>query len=135
MNPRSLALARGFGSFRYSVLFETTNDLKRMLAGFGLDPEPLLLFEIDKETALAILRRVLWKDLVHGAENMPEADATRLAAEIIDEHSTESSRYYANRRTPVGSEWNPLTNSTFETGVIVQNLDGVHFCIWFEEED
>ena len=135
MNPRTLALARGFGALRYSIQFDTTNDLKRVLAAFGLHPEPLLLFQVDREVALAILEAVLWKDMVHRGENMPKAEAEQLASDIISEHSREGSRYFSNKPTPSSSGWNSMTGATFETGVIVQNQDGVHFCIWFEEED
>jgi hypothetical protein len=71
MNLRSLIAARKFGAFRYSVVYESGQDvaqtLARALAAFGLEPEPLLLFEHDRETALSILTDLLWKDMAHDA--------------------------------------------------------------------
>ena len=70
MNPRTLLELRNFGSFRYSTIFESTNDLKQVLIGFGLTAEPLLLVEINKTSAVEIVAALLWKDMVHGIENM-----------------------------------------------------------------
>jgi len=135
MNARALLKARSFGSFRYSTLFDSTNNLKQVLAGFGLTAEPLLLFEIDKTTAIAIVTALLWKDMVHGIESMPNEEARRLASEIIDENSSEAANYYSNRADSKTNNWNPLTSATFDSGIIVQNQDGLNFCLWFEEED
>ncbi len=106
-----------------------------ILAQFGLLPEPAMLHKVDRQAAVAILKQVLWKNLVDSAENMPEVDAERIAEAIVAEHSTDGSRYFSNRASAESLEWNPFTESTFESGLLIQNQDGVHFCIWFEEED
>jgi hypothetical protein len=135
MNPRQLALSRRFGALRQSTVFDSRQDLAMILAQFGLLPEPAMLHKVDRQAAVAILKQVLWKNLVDSAENMPEVDAERIAEAIVAEHSTDGSRYFSNRASAESLEWNPFTESTFESGLLIQNQDGVHFCIWFEEED
>jgi hypothetical protein len=135
MNPRALLQARRFGSFRYATLFDSTNNLTQVLLGFGLTAEPLLLVEVDVASAVEIVSSLLWKDMVHGIENMPHEQAMRWAREIIEENSSESATYYSNKADSGANSWNPLTNSTFDSGIIIRNQDGLNFCLWFEEED
>lgn len=135
MNPRALLQTRGYGSFRYSTLFDLTKNMKQMLIGFGLTAEPMLLVEVDRTSAISMVTALLWRDEFHGIENMPNDAARKIAIEIIDENSNESARYYSNRADSASSVWNPLTSATFDSGVIVMNDDGLHFCFWIEEED
>ena len=105
------------------------------LRAFGLEPEPLLHFEHDRETALSILTGLLWKDMVHEYERMPRADAEQLAQAIFAEHAVASSKYFSNRKASFRGGWNAFTESTVDSGVIVTGEEGVYSCVWFEEED
>jgi hypothetical protein len=105
------------------------------LEAFGLEPEPLLLFEHGRDAALSILTDLLHKDLVHDHQYMPLTDARDLANAVFEEHANASSRYFSNRKGPMRAGFNSFTKSTFDSGLIVSGDDGVFSCIWFEDED
>lgn len=136
IDPHALIASRKFGALRYAVLSESTHDMARVLARFGLRPEPLLLFEQSRETATEMLVELLWKDLVgHDIEWMSRAGATSLAGTIITEHAFEESKFFSNRKWPMDGDWNGFTESTFDSGLIITGKNGAYFCFWVEDED
>ena len=134
-DPRSIIRARPNGEIRYAVVVESRNDMARVLGKFGLTPDPSLLIEHDRETAFAILRALLWKDMAFESECMPLSQAEEIARNLLQQHSAPESKFYSNGDWSKGEGWSPLTNSTFDSGLIVARGDGTYFCVWFEDED
>jgi hypothetical protein len=134
-DPRSIIEARKYGEVRYAVASESTNDLSRVLGKFGLTPDATLLVEHDRETAFAILRELLWKDMAYEGECMPRSQAEAVANQLLLQYSIPESKYFSNGDWSKRESWNPLTESTFDAGLIVTGNDGTYFCIWFQDED
>jgi hypothetical protein len=134
-DPRSIIEARKYGEVRYAVVSESTNDLSRVLGKFGLTPDASLLVEHDRETAFAILRELLWKDMAYEGECMPRSQAEEVANQLLLQYSIPESKYFSNGDWSKRESWNPLTESTFDAGLIVTGSAGTYFCIWFQDED
>lgn len=134
-DPHALIQARCAGEIRYAVVSEVTGSLSRVLAKFGLTPDESLLVEHDHETALTILEELLWKDMAYEDECMPKALAEKFARQVIEEHAHAESRYFSNGNWAQRESWNPLTESTFDAGLLITRKDGRYFCIWFQDED
>lgn len=136
IDPRALIAARRFGEIRYSVASEPTGDLSRLLGKFGLTPDESLLVEHDRGSALQILITLLWKDMAYEGECMPKNEAESLAQQILAEHERPGCRYLSNGNVAKGESWNPLTESTFDAGLVITDpVAHSHFCIWFQDED
>ena len=136
INPRALIVARNCGEIRYSVASEHTANLSRLLGKFGLTPDESLLVEHDRDSALQILITLLWKDMAYEGECMPRNEAELLAQQILAEHENPGCRYFSNGNVANGESWNPLTESTFDAGLVIASTQGHnHFCIWFQDED
>lgn len=114
---------------------EPTQDLKLVLSQFGLKADPSLLVAHDTESAYAILVSLLWKDMAYEDECMPQTQAQAFAQQVFAEHATLGSKYYSNGNVAKGESWNPLTESTFDAGLIITSDDNLYFCIWFQDED
>ena len=136
INPRAIIAARRYGEIRYSVASEPTGNLSRLLGKFGLTPDESLLVEHDRDSALQILITLLWKDMAYEGECMPREEAESLARKILIEHESSGCRYFSNGNVAKGESWNPLTESTFDAGLVVTDaVAQCHFCIWFQDED
>ncbi|WP_460843571.1 hypothetical protein [Noviherbaspirillum agri] len=136
INPRAIIAARRFGEIRYAVASETTGNLSRLLGKFGLTPDESLLVEHDRDSALQILITLLWRDMAYDDECMSKDEAESLALQILTEHESPGCRYFSNGNVAKGESWNPLTESTFDAGLVVTNtVANNHFCIWFQDED
>jgi hypothetical protein len=85
-----------------------------------------------------VLTTLLHRDLAHGVELMPAADAQGFAVCLLEQFQTEESAFYTNGNwrpySEGGNSWTPHTGSTFDGGVIATS-DGLAACIWFEDED
>ena len=136
IDPRALIAARRFGEIRYSLASELTGALSRLLGKFGLVPDESLLVEHDRESALQILVTLLWKDMAYEGECMSKHEADSLARKVISEHERPGSRYFSNGNVAKGESWNPLTESTFDAGLVITDpVSHNHFCIWVQDED
>jgi hypothetical protein len=135
IDPRKLIAARRFGNVHYALVSDHSADLSQVLAKFGLTPDASLLVEHDRETALAILTELLWKDMAYEEECMPRAQAGEYALEWLIEHEDAESKYYSNGNFAKRESWNPFTESTFDAGLIVTGTAGQYSCLWFQDED
>lgn len=126
---------RKFGCIRYSVVSDYSGDLNKVLLKFGLIPDCKLLEEYDRKNALAILSVLLWKDMAFNSECMPETTARDFAYQIISEYETNDCKFFSNGNWVEKQGWNPMTESTFDAGIIITRQDNVYFCIWIEDED
>lgn len=134
-DPRSIVEARKYGEIRCAVVSEINNDMSRVLGKFGLTPDASLLVEHNRESAFAILRELLWKDMAYEGECMPASQAEEIANHLLQQHSTPASKFFSNGECAKRESWNPLTESTFDSGLIVTGSNGTYFCIWFQDED
>lgn len=135
---------RGWGVVRYETFGDPAAGLDAALARFGLKPDAALLVEIDGAEAAALLADLLCKDMAYGVTGMSEEDAHALARQILGEHAYPECRYYTNR-TPAKSiggarpfnmaSWNPMTDATFDAGIVITAPGGSYACVWFEDED
>jgi hypothetical protein len=126
---------RNSGEIRYAVASESGGDLSRVLGKFGLKAEKSLLQEVNRGDALRILTELLWKDMAYSAESLPRAQAEWLANELIEQHANVGSKFFSNSVWGVPRTWSPLTESTFDSGLIISRAGGCYCCIWFEDED
>ncbi len=132
---RALIEARDRGEVRAALVSEMTGDLTRVLSKCGLRPEPSLLIEHGHESALAILTELLWKDMAYETECMPKKQAESIAQSLFGKYSDSNSRFYSNGNWALRESWNPLTDATFDAGLIIASSNKNYFCIWFEDED
>ncbi len=136
IGPRALIAARHAGEIRYAVASEPSDDLSRLLGKFGLSPDASLLAEHNQDAALDILIALLWKDMAYEGECMPRHEAESLAHQVFSEHVRPGCRYFSNGNVTKGGSWNPLTESTFDAGLIITDpASHIHLCIWFQDED
>jgi hypothetical protein len=135
LDAHQLIAARQCGEIRYAVVSDTSMEMSRVMAKFGLRADATLLVEHDAETAHGILGTLLWKDMAYGTECMPRERADQLAREVLAGHTSAKSRFYSNGDWTKSQSWNPLTEATFDAGLIVNCGDHRYFCIWFEDED
>jgi hypothetical protein len=131
----AVVVARKYGEVRYGVVSERTGDLSRVLGKFGLTPDASLLVEVDRETASDILQDLLWKDMAYDAECMHESEAGEMASALLRRYGESTSRFFSNRNRPRAASWNPLTEATFDGGLLITGDNGIYRCIWFEDED
>jgi len=108
---------------------------------FGLRPRGDAFASVTQEEAFAVLRLVLHHDLAHGHEVMPEERASSLADQFLNQFPTQGTSYYTNgefgRKTPGsadGPSWVPVTDATFDTGVLVLSQHSAG-CLWVMDED
>lgn len=134
-DPLRILAARQYGEVRYAVVSESTGGLSRVLGKLGLTPDPARLVEHDRQTALTILQALLWKDMAYGIECMPASEAETIASDVFRQHSVPGSKYFSNRDGVRGDTWHPLTESTFDSGVIITGDDNTYVCLWFQDED
>jgi hypothetical protein len=134
-NLQSIFTSRTGGELRYSVVTEYTGSIARALGMLGLKTDETSLFEYEYGTALEILIAILWKDMAYESEFMPQAQAAELARQFLDEHSVPGSKYYSNGNWALRESWNPLTEATFDTGIIIVRPDHRIACFWVEDED
>ncbi|MBN3802151.1 hypothetical protein GXB81_03650 [Paraburkholderia sp. Ac-20336] len=136
MNPiKEILAARGPTMIRISSILDYSNDLSQVLKKFGLTPDRAALVAQDRANAIAILTHLLWKGQAYDYECMDSRKAAELAERIISENESTDSRYFSNRTSALSNSWNGLTDSTFDSGIVVSSEDGQYFCIWLEDED
>ena len=135
IEPQDILKARDVGEIKFVVITDYSNDMNRVLSRFGLLGDSNLLVEHDRETALAILIELLWKDMAYESPCMQESEAKKMAQEIISKYEFSDSKYFSNGNWAKRESWNPLTESTFDAGIIITGLNHTYFCIWFQDED
>jgi hypothetical protein len=95
--------------------------------------------ELARGEARATLAAVLARNLAYETALMAEAEAYGLADEFLGRFGT-GARFFTNgdlgtRAAGVPSAgWDPLTEATFDTGVVVVDADRAAL-FWFEDED
>ena len=91
--------------------------------------------EIDCTTAAATLCYTLSHDLAYDSREIPDEDAKELTKDFLGLFDQEP-RYFTSGRIDADGlrSWNPLTNATFDTGIVV--VDDLRIGIaWCHDED
>jgi hypothetical protein len=100
--------------------------------------------ELARPDAHAVLAAVLTRDLAYDRELMDESKARALADEFLRQFGP-NARFFTNREfrrqaadasewVQRTAEWDPVTRATFDTGVVVVDVDRAGL-LWFEDED
>jgi len=131
---------RNCGFLRISTVRRWNEPFTEVLTNLGLLPNEVALIEITLERSKDIVTRILWKDLAYNSEIMPSEQARNYASKLIEHYYMDDCTIYTNSdwkneklNIQLGG-WTPLTNSTFDSGVIVKHKDYC-CCIWVEDED
>ena len=100
--------------------------------------------EVDDPTAYKIVARLLRKDMAYGVPIMAPEEAARLAHEFMLLTGTPrvcltnggwlEDPISTSPTTKIGPSWDPITESTFDAGVIFVDEDAV-VMLWVEDED
>lgn len=134
-DPITLLKTRDAGQGRYALLATASLTRAAILAAFGLAPTPDALTQISAEHAEQILTTLLWKDAAYNIELMPRAEAAALAKTFLDHHAIPAATFHTNQSQTFPGAWNPLTNATFDSGILILRPDDIAACLWFEDED
>ena len=140
---QDIIAARDAGVIRCGLSSLTSPSVSQLAAEFGLAIDPAIYREIDAASARRLLSAILSQDLAYNAEIMPIARATELADLFLDQFPIDGARFYTNgnfhemqggRLTWSGASWDPATNATFDTGVLIVGRQASG-CLWVEDED
>lgn len=108
---------------------------------FGLSDSAVVYNEVSREEAGSVLVEVLVKDMAYGCPLVPPDAAADLADAFLRSVQGEDARYFTNGtfgrprlHANCGPSWNPATEHTFDTGVLVLTTKQVG-CAWFMDED
>ena len=117
--------------------------LAELASQFGLSADPANYREIDEASARWLIEMVLNQDMAYNAEILPADRAVELADRFLSPFRAQEVRFFTNgsfheargpKLTWSGASWNPATQATFDTGVMIL---GPKFsaCLWVEDED
>lgn len=128
--------ARKYG-VTHCGISDRSHCLATLAAEFLLATDSGTYREIDQQEAAKLLTLILHCDLAYSAEIMPESDAVLLAQRFLNCVADDEAKYFTNGtfhdRTG-GARWNPATDATFDTGVLVLS-NKASGCLWVEDED
>ncbi|GAA6619377.1 hypothetical protein [Scytonema sp. NUACC26] len=93
--------------------------------------------EISREEAEKIINFIMTKDLAYSAELMSPEEAQQISSKVSTLFAGDC-KYFTNASFVNNfsgmSEWNSITESTFDTGVIVVSGDRIGM-LWVQDED
>lgn len=133
--------SRDSGILKTAMVSSPQKTLSKTLGKIGLSSDEELLNVINRELARDIVASILWKDLAYDVELMPKNKAYEFTDKILAEYYTDECTIFSNskwERNDIGniilSGFNPMTNATFDSGIIIKH-PSYFFCIWVEDED
>lgn len=138
-----LVSARNRGRVRCGFSALGQPSVATLAAEFGLQADASRYQEIGGDAACRLVFLALNQDLAHCTEILPVERAVYLAEHFVDAFDHEDTRFYTNGNlyegpddevTWSGASWNPMTEATFDTGILVIGplASGV---FWVEDED
>ena len=128
--------ARCYGVVHCGVSRFAHKDVLALATEFGLHDDPSAFEPVSASDALAIVASILHKDMAYSHPMMAEERAKELAERFLEQFGAEA-KVYSNGWTgwETGSTgWNPATDATFDTGVLIIGNDRSG-CVWVEDED
>ena len=138
-----ICASRNCGVVRCGLSLSSTT-VPELAREFGLRDDLSSYKEIDEETARRLVRLILHQDMAYHSDVMPAARAAELADRFLGQFAA-GARFFTNgnfyeERKKIsdsawsGPSWNPVTEATFDTGLLVL-ATGWHGCLWIEDED
>lgn len=127
---------RDVGYMRVEILRRHGETLEMLLKNFRLSPTLNGLQKVDRQRATEAVEILLWKSLAYGLEMLPRDVAKTRAIAFMDQLGNFATEIYSNSDWD-GEElsgWNPMTNATFDKGLLFIS-DTLAVCLWVEEED
>ena len=116
---------------------QAVKPLKSALRSLGLRNIPDHLWvELSAKDAHAHLAKCLCRDLAYSSKIMSKPEASQLASAFLSQFSG-SLKYLTNTSNFLedgGWSYDPISNATIDTGVLVEN-NGLIGILWFEDED
>lgn len=131
--------ARDCGVVRCGLLTHPSPSVSELASEFGLESDPGIYREITQPDARFLIQSILQQDLAYDSQVMSAESASKLTDSFLEPFKADGTLYYTNgtfyevppRRT---TTWNPATNATFDTGVLIRGAT-VSGCLWVEDED
>lgn len=127
---------RTWGAVRCGRSAQFSPSVPQLAREFGLLDEPHCYREITEASARRLVHLVLHRDLAYHEEAMPDSRAAELADRFFAPFGP-LARYFTNgtfHENPRQARWKPVTDSTFDTGVLVI-APTCSWCLWVEDED
>lgn len=111
------------------------NVIERFLVSEGFAHPAVSLLQIDRTQAREHIVSLFTADQAHSMPAMPPADAEFYADRFLSMFSDDPRLFTNSGRFKTGrNEWSPITEATFDSGVICL-CDALVGMIWFEDED
>jgi hypothetical protein len=135
--------ARDCGVVRCGLSSHTSPSIPELAAEFGLADDPASYKEIDVVAARRLIQLLLSQDMAYNSDIVPPALAAELTERFLDQFGAVGVRFYTNgtfhlvqgpRLTWSGVSWDPMTQATFDTGVLIVGPQ-CSGCLWIEDED
>jgi hypothetical protein len=144
MNPvADLIASRKAGHVRVSLASYHDEPLSEVPGRFGLGCEQSpdsRLRAVRRSEARSILVSLLRQDMAYRTDIMSLAEAESLVDQFLSMFSADGARFVTNLNRPGNPDrpfdgaWSPMTESTFDGGVVCI-AKPVAGCIWVEDED
>ena len=129
---------RGCGKVRCGIReHSVVPSVSAVARSFELFEDAACYTEVTFTQALAILTRILHRDMAYGSELMAPGVAATLASSFLEQTSSPACSYFSNGdffEESSSHGWNPATQATFDTGVLVVGVERAG-CLWVEDED
>jgi hypothetical protein len=120
-------------------------ELASIAAEFSLSPDAGKYRRVAKGEAEQVLKRILHKDMAYNSEIMSAQSAAQLSGEFLRRFDDGTASFYTNidysgegralgPSTWAGPDWKPVTEATFDAGVIAISQTEAA-CLWIEDED
>lgn len=135
---------RNLGTVRCGYLSHPA-ELPLVASEFSLSPDVAKYRRVAKREAEQIVTRILHKDMAYNSEIMPERTAADLGVGFLRAFDDRTASFFTNidysgegralgPSTWAGPDWNPVTEATFDAGIIAISGSGAA-CLWIEDED
>ncbi len=105
-------------------------EVRALANEFGLYDDPSAFAEVSASQAHSLVTSILHKDMAYSQPLMTEDRAQELTKQFFAKFGGRA-RFYSNGWPDA---WNPATDATFDTGVLVLGEDCAG-CLWVEDED
>jgi hypothetical protein len=139
-----IVAARNCGVVRCGLSSQPGPTVSELAREFGLRDDAACYRQTDEPTARRVVHGILHKDMAYNSEIMSEARASELTALFFEQFGDgaklfTNGTFHEERRqlSPTvwsGPSWDPVTEATFDTGVLIigPRISG---CLWIEDED
>ena len=126
---------RSYGLVRCSIVSAPNFTMTNAFLLFGFVGEEGGLKEIQPDEAASVLETIVSRSLVDGLEIVPIDDSRRMVSEFMNYVSVGPIKFYTNGDWGESrlNGWNSMTQSIFDSGIIVLG-EKKSACVWIEED-